>query len=243
MFRYCRVVYRHKSCCIRLKILNFKCLISNHETRKLTLDLTMKKYNHPADEWIETSNGNRVSKSSEIRGGQKIILSGFCVLSEHSRLIGNVTLKSEDEAAISMGLFCLIGKDCTLKPPQVGFKLDEVTKAKIPVHGSLIMGSFVSIQPSCNVNCLQIGRRVIIGRGSTLSRGCELGDVVIVDNNINVPEKCKIPSYTRVSQHPIFKKSVVLCPLPGSVRKCIEDWCRQEYLGLSMNIEELLSGI
>ncbi|KAM3161988.1 Dynactin subunit 5 [Lachancea thermotolerans] len=203
----------------------------------------MNRFIDTTESWIETSNGNRISKYAEIRGGQRIILSGFCVLSENCKLLGNVAIKNEDDAAISMGLLCIVGKGCVLKPPRIGFKIDNLSGSRVPVHNSLCMGSFILIGSNCEISCKQIGRRIVLGCNVTLSRGCELGDVVIVDKNVKVPEKCKVPSYSRVRRHPVLPGSVSFISLPGSMRKCIEDWCRMEYMGLAVDLEQIVSQI
>ncbi|CUS21936.1 LAQU0S04e04236g1_1 [Lachancea quebecensis] len=201
----------------------------------------MSRFLDTTESWIETSNGNRISRYAEIRGGQKITLSGFCVLSENCKLLGNVAIKNGDDPAISMGLLCIVGKDCVLRPPRIGFKTDNYSESKVPVHSSLCMGSFILIGSNCEISCKQIGRRVVLGCNVVLSRGCELGDVIIVDKNVQIPEKCKVPSYSRVQRHPIIPGSVSFTSLPGSMRKCIEEWCRMEYMGLPVDLEQMVS--
>ncbi|SCV05985.1 LANO_0H19548g1_1 [Lachancea nothofagi CBS 11611] len=194
-------------------------------------------------DWLKTNSGNRFSKHANIRGRRKIIISGMCVLSEKCTLFGDVAMKKDSDAAISMGLFCLLGVGCILEPPQIGTRLDwppgNIT-TKTAVYGSLTMGSFVLIRPHCEIRCRQIGRRVVVGRSVVLGRGSEVGDVVIIDANVRVPDRCKIPSFTRVQQHPNFDNAVTFTPLPSSFRKCIENWCKQEYLGLIVDEEKII---
>ncbi|SCU94640.1 LAME_0F08350g1_1 [Lachancea meyersii CBS 8951] len=197
------------------------------------------------DPWRETTSGNRLSRHTQIYGGQKIVMSGMCVVAESCKLFGNVQMRDERREAISMGLFCVIDKGCLLKPSQIAVDYDKCGKKpeSNALYRTLTMGSFVFIGMNCEVHCHRIGRRVIVGSNCQLSRGCELGDVVVVEPNVTIPEMCKVPSYTRVRQHEKFRGAVQFTPLSGSLRNCIENWCREAYLGLPLDLEELLADL
>ncbi|SCU89034.1 LADA_0E13344g1_1 [Lachancea dasiensis] len=196
------------------------------------------------NDWIQTRSGSRISRRAQIRGQNKVILAGMCVLSDHCTLKGDVPLRSKVAAAISMGEFCIIEKGCWLEPPQIGHKSlkGNVSQEEITaVHGSLTLGSFVLLRENCKIQCSQIGRSVVVGHNALLSLGCEIGDVVIVDPHVKVPAKSKIPSFSRVRQHARFKDAVELSILPNGFRKCIETWCKFEYLGIPVDVDEILS--
>ncbi|CEP60383.1 uncharacterized protein LALA0_S01e09494g [Lachancea lanzarotensis] len=195
--------------------------------------------------WRDTKSGNRLSRLAEIRGGEKIVMGGMCVVSEKCRLVGNVNMQNEKTEAISMGLFCILEELCLLEPPEVACKGKdhESVLSKIVLHKTLTLGSFVLIGHSSEIRCRRIGRRVIVGSGCTLSPGCELGDVVIVEPNVTVPKLCKVPHFTRVQKHPEFKGSVRFIPLPGSLRKSIENWCKEAYWGIPVDLGEILSDL
>ncbi|SCU84154.1 LAFA_0D08482g1_1 [Lachancea sp. 'fantastica'] len=201
--------------------------------------------------WRDTKSGNRLSRQAEILGGEKIVMGGMCVVSENCRLLGNVKMQNECKEAISMGTFCIVEQLCLLEPPQVAVKKKVAVKNKDPegmmsgtsLHKTLTMGSFVLVGRSSEVRCRRIGRRVIVGSCCILSRGCELGDVVIVEPNVTIPESCKVPHFTLVKQHPEFPNSIQFIPLPGSIKKCIENWCKEAYLGISVDMSKIVTDL
>lgn len=191
-----------------------------------------------SSEWIETSNGNRISKKATIKGSHRILISGMCVIDPECTVDGHVRVLEQNSSTISMGRFCLIGKGAVLRPPVIGYKTDKTTGKKVPVHAPLAMNSYTIVKAGGQIHCKQIGSRVVIGCNAKLGRCSNIGDVVIVDDGVVVPENCQIPSFTRVRKNQEWNDSITLEPLNGSFKSIIESWCKEQYLGISVKVDD-----
>lgn len=185
--------------------------------------------------WIETSNGNRISKQANICNPQSILIAGMCVVEENCTIDGNVNLLDGSSTTISMGRFCLIESGCLLRPPVFGYNIDKKTGKRFLIHHSLVMSSYILIKSNAKIHCKKMGTRVIVGQNAILSRYCTIGDVVIIEDNVTIPENCHVPSFSKVKRHPDWSNSVSFQPLNGSMRGIIETWCRDHYLGINID--------
>ncbi|CDO93885.1 unnamed protein product [Kluyveromyces dobzhanskii CBS 2104] len=199
-------------------------------------------------DWVETGQGTRISKNASVLGPDKIVLAGHSVISGGCTLEGNVLLvddenddkqaqkKSSDKYTISMGRFCVLEPGVRVRPPVVGYRkrTDAAVGTKLAIHSDLLVNSYIWIGQNCKVYCKRMGSRVVVGAGTQLNRCCEIGDVVIIDDGLVVPERYKIPSYSRVSRHPRIATSIVVKSLPPTFGPAIEDWCRKRYLGVQL---------
>lgn len=201
-------------------------------------------------DWIETGQGTRISKQANVLGPDKIVLAGQCVISPKCTLEGNVLLmenydksasasakrKNHNRYTISVGRYCILEPGVRVKPPVVGYRKseDDLNSGKVATHSDLLMNSYVWIGQDCKVYCKKLGSRVVLGANTHLNRCCEIGDVVIIDDNLVVPERYKIPSYSRVSRHPDVATSIVVKPLPPMFAPVIENWCQKRYLGVQL---------
>lgn len=194
-------------------------------------------------EWIETGQGNRISKKAIINGSNKIIIAGHCVISAECIVDGNATIldtekQGNETFSISIGRYCIIENAVTIRPPVIGYKKDRNSEGKIAICRAIQINSFVWIGAECRVDSQLIGSWVVVGRGSALSRCCKIGDVVIIDRDIEIPENYQVPSYSRVSRNTEWPKSIFVQPIPVAMHKVIEDWCIQRYLGAQYFVDE-----
>ena len=141
---------------------------------------------------------------------------------------------SDKKCTISMGTYCVLEPCVRLRPPLMGYKKDSDTGSKTPQHCCMVVDSYIWIGQGCRVNCKTLGSRVIIGSNTTLSRACQVGDVVIVDSDLVIPDNYKIPSFSRVSAHPVYTSSIVITPLSATLRNVIEKWCQYRFLGATL---------
>ncbi|AET39520.1 uncharacterized protein Ecym_4480 [Eremothecium cymbalariae DBVPG len=189
-------------------------------------------------EWIETSNGNRISKKATVTGPQRILIAGSCLIKEDCIVEGNVRTLEKTASAISMGRFCMLGAACVVKPAIIGYKTDKASGKMVSVHCPLVMNSYTLVKPGAQIHCKRMGSRVVIGANSVLSRCCTIGDVVIIEDNVIVPENAYVPSFSRVKRHSEWPSSIEMTPLNHSMRQVIENWCKQEYLGMTLDFDE-----
>lgn len=155
-------------------------------------------------------------------------------------LDGEVIVSNDDSYTISMGMFCVMHRNCVIRPPKINHLMRKDSREKAALHTPLLMGSFILIKEGAHISSCKLGRRIIIGENAKLLPRCTLEDSIIIDDGVTVPENIHIPSYTRVRQHPQWSKSISLEPLSASIRTLIESWCKQEYLGININISDEL---
>lgn len=171
--------------------------------------------------WIETSNGNRISKEAEIFGSDRILLSGNTTINPGVKLDAEVPIVSEGEVShvIQIGKFCYLGKGCKITPPLVG---------NDGSYGSIRIGSYSIIGENSKVLLASIGNRVLV------EGNCKLGDLSIIYDcclireGCVVPPKFVIPPFSEVSGIP--GKNFVVTTLSNSYRKLIESEAKERYL-------------
>ncbi|AMD20746.1 HDR003Wp [Eremothecium sinecaudum] len=189
-------------------------------------------------EWIETSNGNRISKKAVITGSQRILIAGSCLIKDQCIVEGNVRTLDKSASSISMGRFCMLGTSAVVRPAVIGYKTDKATGKTVSVHCPLVINSYVLVREGAQIHSKSMGSRVVVGANSILSRCCSVGDVVIIEDGVVIPENCVIPSFSRVCQHPEWNGSIITTPLNESMRQVIENMCKREYLGMCSNSED-----
>ncbi|AAS51924.2 ADR004Wp [Eremothecium gossypii ATCC 10895] len=189
-------------------------------------------------DWIETSNGNRISKKATITGSQRILIAGSCLIRENCVVEGNVRTLEKSASAISMGRFCMLGRASVVKPAVIGYKTDKNTGKSVSIHCPLVMNSYTLVKPGAQIHCKRMGSRVVVGANSILARCCTIGDVVIIEDDVVVPENCYVPSFSRVRRHSEWPGSIDITPLNDSMRQVIENWCKQEYLGMTPDYDD-----
>lgn len=207
-------------------------------------------------EWLETGQGIRISKQANIVGLDRIVLEGHSVISAGCQVEANVYMVDGDErrtkAAVSLGRYCVLEKNVRVKPPVVGYKkrtpgsqssqstqstqATQSSQGKMPIHCDMSVRSHVWIGQGCKVYCRTIGSSVIVGAGTQLNRCSEIGSVVLIDSGLIIPERFKIPSYSRVSRHPSMPNSIIIEPISPTFGPMIEQWCKKRYLGAPVDL-------
>jgi bifunctional N-acetylglucosamine-1-phosphate-uridyltransferase/glucosamine-1-phosphate-acetyltransferase GlmU-like protein len=166
-------------------------------------------------QWITTQSGNTISKSATIRDPQQVLISG------HSTIQHHVSLNS---SSLQLGKFVYIDTHSTIG----GGEGSSSSKCKI--------GSYVIVQPRCKLQCSNIGNRVCIGSGCTLSKGVIIHDCVVVESNTVIGEAVNIPPFSLVRQDcAVDHEHVAMCGihvevLNESFKKLIEQWSKWCYI-------------
>ncbi|KAJ3424977.1 dynactin subunit 5 [Anaeramoeba flamelloides] len=163
------------------------------------------------NQYLVTKPGNKISNKSILRGSQRIILSGKSIIKENTMIRG-------DLATTSFGKFCIIEKDCVIKPPYRRFQ-NQV------VFYQLSIGNFNIIGENSVISSASIGNFVEIGKNCIIERGCILKDCCkILDGTI-------LPAETVVAPYQIYggKPGKLIGSLPESRLEYFQDYCIELY--------------
>jgi dynactin-5 len=142
--------------------------------------------------WIETSTGNRISKSATITGSHKILINGNTTINTEVTLNGDVTLADKAETSIQIGKYSYLGLGSQIIPPLINQDL----------HGPISIGAYCIIGENSVIRLATIGNRVIIEDDCSLGNLSIIYDCCIIKKGTVIPPKVVIPPYSVVSGVP-----------------------------------------
>ncbi|CAK7895198.1 hypothetical protein CAAN1_05S02168 [[Candida] anglica] len=176
--------------------------------------------------WIETSNGNRISKDSTISGSNRILLSGNTTVHAGVVLKGDVPLASQDSekvtSSIQIGKYSYLNQGCIIEPPVVSVG----TTSK--VYGPVRIGSYVIVGTNTEISSASIGNRVLIEDNCKLGNLSIIYDCCYIREGCVVPPRTVIPPFSEVSGTPGIDFAIK--SLNNSYRKLIEVEAREKYI-------------
>ena len=149
-------------------------------------------------DWIETSTGNRISKTAEISGLDNITIGG------------NVTINPLVNISVDTHLNLSIGQFCYFYPNANILASTEKTT----------IGGYVIIGRNSQVKSKSIGNRVIVEDDCLLYPQSVIYDCCLIKRGTIIPERMVIPPYSEVSGIP--GKNFIIKPLHNSYKKSIE---------------------
>uniref|UniRef100_A0A7S4KMN9 Dynactin subunit 5 n=1 Tax=Paramoeba aestuarina TaxID=180227 RepID=A0A7S4KMN9_9EUKA len=164
--------------------------------------------------YITTSTGNLVSRKSVLCDPQRIRLGGKTIIEDDATLRG-------DLARVTVGKYCLIGRQTVIRPP---FKNISGGLVFFPMK----IGDYVTIGEQTVLSAavvednVRIGKDCIIGKRCVLKASCEIADGTIL------PPDTTVPSFTKYGGHP----GTVIGELPESFAKMQEQIAVQRYNNL-----------
>lgn len=162
-------------------------------------------------EWIETANGNRISKNATLLGPDKLHLKGNSTVQDMVTINGDVDLSNDSNLAINIGKYCYIGSNSKIVPPLLkpGGK-----------HSPIKIGSYVIIGDNCAINAIAIGSRVVIEDECKLCDLSVIYDCCLIRKGTIIPSKMVIPPFSEVSGVP--GKNFKIRDLANGYKKAIE---------------------
>lgn len=175
------------------------------------------------DEWMETTNGNRVSRRARISGASAIAIHDNTTICEEAVLCGDVKLALDEAGtAINIGKYCFLGTGCRVEPPVLK-KTDSET-----LHGPLRIGAYTTIGANSEVRLATIGSRVTIGEDCRVGNLSIIYDCCVVENGAVVPPKQVVPPFSLVTGVP--GKNFAIRGLHGGYRRWNESRARERYI-------------
>ncbi|RCK55319.1 Dynactin subunit 5 [Candida viswanathii] len=131
-------------------------------------------------DWIETSTGNRISKTAQIIGSDNITIGGNVTINAAASII------VEANSSLAIGQFCYVFPKAAI--------LASAEKSSI--------GGYVVIGRSALVKSTSIGNRVIIEDECVLHPNSVIYDCCLIRKGTVIPERMVIPPYSEVSGVP-----------------------------------------
>ncbi len=132
--------------------------------------------------YIETNNGNRISKQSSIRGIQNIVPAGKVIIRPGAILRG-------DLAKIKIGQFTTIEEEVVLRPSYMKAK-GKLKYSELSVGDYVYIGKRSIVSAQRIGNCVDIGEDCVIGQRAVLKDNC-----VLLPGSI-VPPEGVVPPFT-----------------------------------------------
>ncbi|ODV82659.1 hypothetical protein CANARDRAFT_30641 [[Candida] arabinofermentans NRRL YB-2248] len=129
-------------------------------------------------QWIETSSGNRIHKTCQIKGSNRITIQRNTTIDTNS----TISVINQDNT-ITIGKFCFISNNVTLKSSSNSVKIGSYT----------LIDSGSKLQ-----NCRSIGNRVRIGKNCVIGKGCIIHDCCSIEDNVRIPANYTIPPFSLV---------------------------------------------
>lgn len=180
--------------------------------------------------WLETANGNRISKDSKILGSHRIQLNGNVTVNPGVTLKADVQIVKAgdglDPHIVNIGKYCFLGKGCNISPPVVTTEVqgDEVVK----IHSPIRIGSYSIVGEDCEILLVSIGNRVLIENNCKIGNQSIIYDCCYIREGCTIPPKAVIPPFSEVSGVPGVDYTCK--ELSNSYRKLIEGEARERYL-------------
>eukprot|EP01132_Coremiostelium_polycephalum_P008473 gene8473-10406_t len=133
-------------------------------------------------EYIETANGNKVSKNSVLCGVMNIRLHGKTIIKPGVIIRG-------DLANVNIGRLTTISENTVIRPSYKKFK---GAIAYFPLN----IGDHVVIEKDCVISAATIGSYVHIGQNCIISKRCILKDCCVIPDNSILPPDTVVPPFT-----------------------------------------------
>jgi len=162
--------------------------------------------------YYETTNGNRISRQSCIRGMQNIVPAGKVIIQQGAILRG-------DLAKIKIGQFTNIEEEVVLRPSYTKTK-GKLKYSEISIGDYVLLGKRSIISASRIGDCVEIGEDCIIGQRSFIRDNC-----IILPNSV-VPAEAVIPPFTVYGGHP----AVFISELPEATQEVMVNKAICRYL-------------
>ncbi|EGC31477.1 dynactin 25 kDa subunit [Dictyostelium purpureum] len=149
-------------------------------------------------QYIETLNGNKVSKSSILCGIMNIRLHGKTIIKPGVIVRG-------DLATVNIGRLSIVSENTVIRPSSKKFK------------GSIVyfpqnIGDHVFIGEGCVISAASIGSQVYIGKNCIISKRCILKDCCIIEDGTILPPDTVVPPFTYYSGVPgVYKEDLPDC--------------------------------
>lgn len=155
--------------------------------------------------YIVTATGNKIEKSGDLRGLERIMVAGKTILEK------KVTLRS-DLATISIGQYCLIGENTVLQP--AGQEHRGQT-AYMPMQ----LGDYTIIERDCFIQAAAIGSKSHIAKNVRIGPRCVLFDCCSVTEGSVLKPGTIVPPYCVFSGNP----AVFVAHLPPTFgEECVD---------------------
>ncbi|EGG23360.1 dynactin 25 kDa subunit [Cavenderia fasciculata] len=152
--------------------------------------------NYDKTDYMETVNGNKVSRKSILCGIMNIRLHGKTIIKPGVIVRG-------DLANVNIGRLSSVGENTVIRPSYKKFK---GSIAYFP----LTIGDHVIIKENTVISAASIGSYVYIGKNCVISKRCILKDCCMIADNTIVPPDTVVPPYTCYSGFPgTYKEELV----------------------------------
>lgn len=181
--------------------------------------------------WVETSNGNRISRDAHISGSHKILLNGNVTVNPSVTLNADVEISKNtsggaDPHIITIGKYSYLGKGCKVMPPILS--IEQRDDVPFEIHSPIRIGSYSIVGENCEILLVSIGNRVLIEKGCKIGNLSIIYDCCFIREGCIIPPKAVIPPFSEVSGVPGV--DFVCTELSNSYRKLIEGEARERYL-------------
>lgn len=170
-------------------------------------------------EWIETTSGNRISKSAKICGSNQIVISGNSTINDNVLLKGDVNLAGKHQTTIQIGKCCYLGMGAQIIPPVVKQEATET------VHGPVQIGAYSIVGEKSIIRLATIGSRVLIEPGCKLDNLSIVYDCCLIRRGTVIPPNMVVPPFSEVSGTPGIDFTIK--DLNNSYKKLIETEARE----------------
>ncbi|CAN6644694.1 hypothetical protein TRVA0_020S02190 [Trichomonascus vanleenenianus] len=174
-------------------------------------------------EYVETQNGNRISKRSRVQGASYIVLGGKSTIESGAAVRGDLH-RADSKTIIAIGRYCYLGKDCSIVPPH--------RKAGEKTYYPVKIGSYVQIGEGTMCEAASIGNCVVIGRNCTIGKFAIIKDCVKIADDTVIPPYAVVAPFSAVSGVP---PGQVINELPESAEDVLELDARRIYSGIELN--------
>ncbi|KHJ44996.1 bacterial transferase hexapeptide repeat protein [Trichuris suis] len=141
-----------------------------------------------AEDYIETSSGNIISRASQLFGSQHIVLKGRTILRHGTCIRG-------DLGHVYVDRHCVVSEGVILRPPLKAFSKGT---AFLPMK----IGEYVYIGENSIVCSAQIGSCVHIGKNCVLSRCSILRDCCYIADDSVVSPDTVVPPFAIMKGNP-----------------------------------------
>lgn len=168
------------------------------------------------DNWIDTANGNRISRNATIIAPQRISISGNCTISDHCVLNGEVPTSSK-EPSIVLGKYCFLAENSRIEPA-------EIKSGAQPVYTDVVIGNYTYFGTATLVRLAQVGNRVFVGANCVLGELSIINDCCVVNDGARIPPRTVIPPYSEVNGDGLVVE------LSGGYRKVLETDARMRHV-------------
>ncbi|CUM67742.1 uncharacterized protein PRCAT00005447001 [Priceomyces carsonii] len=170
--------------------------------------------------WIETSSGNRISRSAVIEGSERILLSGNTTVQDNVILKGSADITNDEaktQAMIKIGKFCYLDKQCQILSTTIGDS-----------YGPVQIGAYTIVGERSVIDLAKIGSRVLIESDCMVGKMTEVYDCCRIRSGTTVAPYTTIPPYSEVCGTPGIDFEIK--PLHNCYKKLIEIEARQRQI-------------